>query len=356
VARRGGGWMIEAAGSSNELVADDRTACGTNQDDLLFCLEGATGDEIFSEQLVERPQAFSIVDRTLLVGDHTSNDGSSLLAYSLDGERLWEAPLEQLTPTAPPVAGGVVAVLPDIDAELVGLDLATGEERWQTSLTSSTRDLDSVWLTGPVFTDGQSFYVTTTPLGSAGTGSIVAIDARSGTERWRTDVDRLDLPPRAAAPFDDGTAIAFVVGALGQQRRIVVLDTATGQLRWEAPLTAAAATVAHIDDVMVALSGAELRGYSADGDELWTTDAPTGFDDGAVNSAAAADQLLLGRLFVADGVIYFHSSHVYTIDPSTGESRTVIDDRVGSVVATADHLVYADICCPIPPHIRGHPL
>jgi hypothetical protein len=55
-------------------------------------------------------------------------------------------------------------------------------------------------------------------------------------------------------------------------------------------------------------------------------------------------------------VIPSDSSHVYAIDPRTGENRTVIDDRVGSVVATADHLVSADICCPIPPHIRGHAL
>jgi hypothetical protein len=64
--RRDDGWSIDAPGSSNELVADDRTVCGTNQDDVVFCLDGADGDEIFHDALVQRGQALAIAD--LLAG------------------------------------------------------------------------------------------------------------------------------------------------------------------------------------------------------------------------------------------------------------------------------------------------
>lgn len=105
--RRDDGWSIDAPGSSNELVADDRTVCGTNQDDVVFCLDGADGDEIFHDDLVQRGQALAIADRTLPVGDHDSNDGSSLKAYSLDGEQLWSKRLGEVIccPIPPHIRG-----------------------------------------------------------------------------------------------------------------------------------------------------------------------------------------------------------------------------------------------------------
>jgi len=344
------GWSVDVAGPT-DLVADDQTVCGTDLDDRLFCLDGATGEALFTEQLVDRPVPFSIVDRTLLVGDHTGVDGSTLIAYSLEGDRLWEAAVEELSISEPPVTGGVVAINDESGSELVGLDLATGEERWRTALAASA-DPGSGRLLGQVFADGQSFYASLVPFGASAASAVVAVDPESGTERWRSEIDASDLPAHALARFDDGTAVALVVGRLTRHQRLVVLDTATGRLRWQAPLGDSKATAVHVDGTTVVLVGAELRGYSSDGDELWRGDAPTGLDS---EDNLDTRVLLLGRLFVAVDVVYLHSSHLYAIDPRTGVSREVVADPVGDVVMTADHLVLSDACCQSAERIEARP-
>jgi len=353
VLRRGdGSWAFDAAERGNELVADDRTVCGTDGGVALFCLEGATGEELFTEHLADRLEPFTIVDGTVLVGRRA--DGSAharLSAYSVDGDQLWDAPLDDATVSEIPVADGVVAIQKKLGSEMVGLDLVTGQERWRTSLSSPTDTADQR-LVGHIFTDGEGFYASVVPDGPRSSGHVVAIEPGSGTERWRARIAGPDLPSTAIAPFDDGGAVVFVVGEPSRHQRLVVLDTTSGQLHWQAPLTDDRATVAHLDGVTVVSFGAEMRGYSSGGDELWTTDAPTGSDgEDAVGTSPGR-----GRLFVAGATLYYHASEVHAVDPRTGESRTVIDDRVDEVVATADHLVTAGPCCATSPHIEGHPL
>ncbi|MGH9210061.1 MAG: PQQ-binding-like beta-propeller repeat protein [Acidimicrobiales bacterium] len=351
------GWAIESDSSTVELVADDRTVCGANRDNELFCLDAASGRELFSEQHRGRPRPFSIVDGTLLVGDDNidtatevpdGTDGRArLLAYTLDGDLLWEAPLD-IGQLEPAVADGVVAVTTEADAELVGLDLTTGEERWRTTVSPTNADPGSGQTFGQVYADGGSFYVAFAVFGGLQAeleSAVVAIDPASGTERWRSAIAGSDLPPHSMAPVDDGGAVAFVVGPPTRHRRIVVLDTATGRLRWQEPLTDDAATIAQVDDVIVTLTGTELRGVDADGDELWTTDAPTGHDPDTLADLDLTVSVL-GRLFAAGGSLYLHSSQLYEVDPRTGASHAVVDDPLDEVVLTDDHLVIADTCCP----------
>jgi hypothetical protein len=87
--RRDDGWSIDAPGSSNELVADDRTVCGTNQDDVVFCLDGADGDEISTT--------------TWSSGARPSPSPT----YSLDGEQLWSKRLGEVicSPIPPHIRG-----------------------------------------------------------------------------------------------------------------------------------------------------------------------------------------------------------------------------------------------------------
>jgi outer membrane protein assembly factor BamB len=347
--RADGRWGVEATGGGTRLVADDRTVCSATHEEL-FCLDAASGEERFATRSGTRAELFSIVDGTLLVGDSSAGGDGRLHAYSLDGERLWDASLQQASLVEPPVAAGVVAIPGGSPSEVVGLDLVTGDERWRTVVSSADGGV-SLDVTGPMFSDGQAFYASVEPHVGLSASGIVALDAESGRGRWQSEIPLEDLPAGNAAPFEDGSAIAFVLGPVGQHHRIVALDTATGRLRWQAPLSTAAATVAHVDGVTMVLSGDDLRGYDADGDELWTADAPDDRDDEA-RRTADTETSLLGN-FVARGRLYLVSRHVHEIDPHTGQSRT-IQENVADAVPTADHLVVVDDSS-YPDRIEGRP-
>jgi outer membrane protein assembly factor BamB len=369
----GGGWAVDSPGRSTDLVSDDDTVCGSDRDSHLFCLDAPTGHELFSTEVADLSHPIEIVDDTVLVSAHSDH---ALLAYSLDGERKWRTRLEDIV-HVDRVAGarGVVAILRGQipDTEVVGLDLATGEERWRRSLD---------WAQS-IFTDGDRFYMIGRapdhdPEGRVAGGTLaardalVAIEPASGADAWRIALRNTADAGRAGhimwihdtAGFDDRTAVGLAMSDRLGRRRVVVVDTSTGELRWEVDLTGTTTdpavgdpSVAHIDGVTVVFIAGELRAYGRDGEELWVADAPGG---------KAQHGLPRDRLLRAPGVLYFHSDRVSTIDPTTGDIETVIADGMdaafgaaveipGDVVVTDEYLVTVDSCCHRTERIEGRP-
>ncbi len=319
-------WVAPTLGNSQGLATDGEVVCSTTVGPTLYCADPETGETTFTvtvdpDDMTGSPE---LVDGTLLMG-LDRRLGGNLLAYSLEGDELWSADVAVQSDDEMAVVGDtVVAVDGLMDSELVGVDLATGEERWRTLTAHEFEDPRLVM--GGVHTDGRYVYVavdlTDMSLPSDQTPTfIIAVDPASGAEVWRTQVDDNVAPVLdigSVASLDDGTLMAFVVyGSHNGSSEMVVVDTATGQRRWQVPLSSVYASVAHIDGTTVLADGADTRGYSSDGTELWAVPSP---------EIARTPNLVSPGALVIDGDRLWSAGYdVYELDPTNGSSVLLAD-------------------------------
>jgi outer membrane protein assembly factor BamB len=320
-----------------ELVVDGDTVCSTSGREL-FCVDAASGEELFSETLPGVATSPALAGETLVVAA-----GSGLYGYSLDGRQLWEAAglrvdaVDADAPVRPalPVAGDIVAVSagPPGQEALVGVDARSGQEAWQ--VLSEAGRVPTWRRFGQAWSDGRRFYAaglaaSPAPF-SVPEATLVALDAATGAQLWRENLADETRVIDAVAPFADGSAVAF---ALRQPTRVIVLDVATGAHRWTSPLTGELGSVAHTDGVTVVCDGGELRGYDNEGTELWTASTPESDEDVIERYPPELD--------TENGRIYAYRVHVSEIDPIDGTSRTIRENVPATDVAEAGgHLVIA---------------
>lgn len=183
---------------------------------------------------------------------------------------------------------------------LVALDTRTGSERWRISLGSGFPRVPS----GPFLGDGLVVLVLAD---GTGTADLLGIDPATGVTVWTTAV------PAGGVAVDDDV----VVGAGGP---ITAYDRATGAPRWSIPGSGGYSDPVIGDGVVVVPSDAGLVALDLEsGEEAWrTTDTLPGVPGG-----------------VEDGILV----HGGQDDPTTG-----VDVRTGEVLWTQPgHSTYDDV-------------
>lgn len=101
--------------------------------------------------------------------------------------------------------------------------------QWKTIYTSDDRPPAGTGNRGVAFADGRLFRGT-------GDGRVIALDAATGRELWRTkSADPSFGESISAAPivWDNKVFIGIAGSELGVHGRILALDTATGAIRWQ---------------------------------------------------------------------------------------------------------------------------
>ncbi|MEO8520134.1 MAG: PQQ-binding-like beta-propeller repeat protein [Acidobacteriota bacterium] len=134
----------------------------------------------------------SIVGNTVL-SRFEDGQGAWLIGISLaTGNELWRAPTSVPMDNLVLGDGQAFVLLKALDADRRGLrivsavDVQTGKERWQVTFKTETG-------TAPMFLGGMVY------IGVAGgDGGLIALDARSGQERWRYRLAR-DFPSTVLA-------------------------------------------------------------------------------------------------------------------------------------------------------------
>ncbi len=201
--------------------------------------------------------------------------------------------------TVTAAAGSVVTSLPDSDASLLTVFTADGKKRWQQRFNG---DLGSL----PV-TDGR-VYVPTTK-------GVTALDVATGDEVWSA-VPNVGFESSATSIVDNGTL--FVAEESKPGVTLIALDAATGEEHWRTAYTPGASTpgmtigtadetsvyisVNVIDSTIIALD-------RADGSERWRTTID-------VKRGEKGDVSLDGFALVG-GILYCGTA---AIDPSNGET------------------------------------
>jgi len=195
---------------------------------LTACGGAGTGTMAFSYQFADNqaeafnavmdrlpaPQASSRPDNA--TGAHlavvtTHEAPRQVVAIDLDsGQTRWSFALD--AQTRPEILGDVV--LSSERHRVVAIDLATGRERWELTLpdlayVGADRDGDTIYLSFTVGALG----------GARRDGHLVAVDAQSGAERWRHEIEGVFGQPAAAGGM---VLVPY------ERQNISVLDEVTG--------------------------------------------------------------------------------------------------------------------------------
>lgn len=224
--------------------------------------------------------------------------------------------------TADPVISDGRIFTMDAQSQVVATSLG-GAQIWARSaaaLTDSSRDASG----GGLAVSGGALYVTT------GFGELVAMDAATGADLWRQDLDA----PGTSAPTVVGD-LAYVVARDG---RAWAIDTTSGRIRWTITSTppganfSGGAGAAVTDDIAIFPfpTGEVLAAFPQGGLRRWST-MVTGERPGqaaATISDIAADPVIVGdRVYVGNV-----SGRLVALEISNGDRIwTATEGAVGPV-------------------------
>lgn len=201
---------------SSPLVHDGKVYFGSS-DQRVYALDARSGKLVWAYKtggVVHSSPALS--GKNIVVG---SWDGAVYALDAASGERRWR--FETQTEQKQSILLGIQAS-PSTDADSVyvgsrdghfyAIDAASGRMRWR-------YDAKGSWVVGTEAQDEAKVYV-----GTSDSGLLVALDKRSGEERFRHDTKVWNF----ASPLRVGDAL---VGA-STRGELLVLDAASGAVRW----------------------------------------------------------------------------------------------------------------------------
>jgi len=241
-----------------------------------------TGGRVFSSPAVS--------NGTLYAG---STDGN---LYALDleaGSQKWKFATGARVTSSPAVAGGVV-YFESYDGNFYAVDAASGQLKWKFQ-TGGERRFTAKHLHGGLpaaesVPDPFDFYLSSAVVWNgavyfgSGDGNIYALNAASGTLKWKHPTGDI---VHASPAIADGTVF---VGSWDSY--FYALDAATGQEKWR----------------------------------FKTGDDPDTHNQVGIQSSAA----------VVDGVVYFgcRDSNLYAVDAQTGQKKWAFDTKGSWVIAS----------------------
>ncbi len=274
------------------------------------------------------------------------NENNRLIALDAKtGVKRWETNLNLLNTRNNPVGvdgGRVFALTGRDDVSAVAFDAKTGKKLWEVSTDQhkGTRY--------PAASDGRVFFDTPAMDGSL---ELRAVEAATGQLLWTTPlegyIDTDVIPANGLLYFGVGKW----AGADKTGWRLVALDPATGDLRWEAQLEPSLSGRLAVDDKQVYIgygSGQVQARNAMTGEPAWTettgsrlNEAPTATgaqvfagvsdgelvslnpQDGAKQWTAGFNSAILTQVTVTDGVAYLGTNDGYLValDAASGAEK-----------------------------------
>ncbi|WP_404380870.1 PQQ-binding-like beta-propeller repeat protein [Caenispirillum salinarum] len=211
---------------------------------------------------------------------------------------------------AQPIVAGDRVYTIDTEARVSAFDLTTGRKVWETDLLPEDEDTNTLLGAGLAYANGRIFAAT-------GLAQVVALDAGTGAEAWRTTVS---APMRAAPTVDGGRVFVVTI-----DNTVLALAASDGRTLWSQPgvaeatgLLGGAAPAVDAGTVVAPMRSGELMALTVDtGRPLWSDSivAPRPVDATAnladINARPVIDS---GRVYVVSA-----SGLMTAIDMRTGQ-------------------------------------
>ena len=317
-------------GQSEEEKEDEEEERQREQDERIsiLALEGELKpDARFAGSTVEVPPSYKNSSWPQPGGeaDHTLHH----ISASLEGERLWRADIGHASVrgrlTAPPIVVDDKVYVVDADATVTSFEASTGDRIWRTELAPEikerfrVRDLlrgpsaDEIGFGGGVAFDQDRVFVT------SGFGFAAALDAKTGEELWRTEVNApVRTPP---------TAFREKVFFTTNTNEFIAVSQETGEKAWgfqsfeeNARFLSAASPAAAGDLVVAPFSSGEIVAFLVEnGRAVWTE---TLSRQSRLTALASLNDIA-GSPVIDRGLIYVVSH---------GGRMAAIDIRSGSII------------------------
>jgi outer membrane protein assembly factor BamB len=235
--------------------------------------------------------------------------------------------------TAPPVAADGKVFLMDADARVVAVDARTGSQIWRTGTAPGDNKRDRVAFGGGVAYSGGKLYV------SSGFREVLQMDAKTGAIGWRTKTGEA----LHGAPTVSGGRV-FVVAL---DNTLMTFDAATGAPSWtyqalteSARILAASSPAVSGDTVVAAFGSGELVALKANnGNDLWNE----ALSRASRTSALSEIRDIPGRPIIYNGDVFAvsHSGVFAATDLRTGQARWTLPVVGVTAPLAAGDVVYA---------------
>ena len=153
--------------------------------------------------------------------------------YALDtdiGALVWQREIGNYSRPSPSVHDGVVYIGSEITRHVVALDADSGRQRWRSSRSSSARDFRTGGLLHPVLSGGMIY--TWNQVG------VVALDAATGEQSWQSWVGRNLYPPVVsggvvyAGSYQVLQGGSYEASLLAYEASLLAIDAETGERLW----------------------------------------------------------------------------------------------------------------------------
>lgn len=170
-----------------------------------------------------------------------------------DGRFLWHSQVEGYE-VGRPIATGSKVYFASWQGRLYATNASDGQVKWSVPVWDETGM--------PVLDGNEIFIASSDSASSPGPGSIVALDAATGVDRWQ-------VHPRFPLPMAPAVARETVFIADGDG--LLALDRGTGRERWRFPIQDGARTGVMVDMGIAYVAGADTL-YAIDaqtGEERW---------------------------------------------------------------------------------------
>ena len=235
--------------------------------------------------------------------------------------------------TAPPVAADGKVFMMDADARIVAVDARTGSQVWRTATAPGDNKRDRLAFGGGVaYADGK-IYV------ASGFREVLQLDAKTGAIGWRTKTSE----SIHSAP----TVVGGRVFAVALDNTLLTFDAATGAAAWtyqalaeSSRILAASSPAVSGDTVVAAFGSGELVALRAvNGNDLWNE----ALSRASRTSALSEIRDIPGRPVIYQGDVFAisHSGVFAATDLRTGQARWTLPVVGVTAPLPAGDVVYA---------------
>lgn len=228
----------------------------------VVAFKAKNGQQVWSRDLDARLSGGPAVGNGLVVVG--TRDGTVKALDAKNGKTLWTHYVGAPVLSNPAVGSSIVAVK-TISGDLVGLSPNSGKIAWQISETPPSLSLRFGM---------QPLIVNGTVYGGFADGNVIAVDAATGQQQWRTQVAKPSGNNPVANLVNVGGVMSWASGDLyvsTYQGRMAALSSFGGRVLWSHDLSSY--TGATLDDTYVYVSDASGKVHAFDlvtGAPQWT--------------------------------------------------------------------------------------